>query len=92
MSLPHIIDYYYGGDDSIIWNTAKLCVVVKENHIGTYDQVLTIRRIHHFGYKVWLGSEEVVNSFAYEKIEGDLGARCIMTTENEFIVPRSIQR
>ena len=92
MSLPHMIDYYYGGDDSIIWNTAKLCVVVKENFIGPFEQIITIRRIHHFVYRVWLGKEEVVKCFAYEKLEGDIGAKCIMTLDNEFIVPRNIQR
>ncbi len=90
MILPHIIDYYYGGDDSILWNTAKLCVVVKENYLGTFEKFLTIRRIHHFGYNVWLGKEEVIKAFAYEKLEKNIGARCIMTVENEFIVPRCI--
>ena len=88
MSLMHIVDYLHSGSEEMIWNTAKLCVVVKENFIGKYEQVLTIRRIHHLGYKVWLGKEEIVKSFAYDKADENGGARSILTVNNEFLVPR----
>lgn len=88
MSLMHIVDYLHSGSEEMIWNTAKLCVVVKENFIGKYEQVLTIRRIHHLGYKVWLGKEEIVKSFAYDKSDENGGARSILTVNNEFLVPR----
>ena len=88
MSLMHIVDYLHSGSEEMIWNTVKLCVVVKENFIGKYEQVLTIRRIHHLGYKVWLGKEEIVKSFAYDKADENGGARSILTVNNEFLVPR----
>ena len=88
MSLMHIVDYLHSGSEEMIWNTAKLCVVVKENFIVKYEQVLTIRRIHHLGYKVWLGKEEIVKSFAYDKADENGGARSILTVNNEFLVPR----
>lgn len=47
--------------------------------------MLIIRRIHHFGYKVWLGGPERIKSFAYEKIDGVIN---IMTSKGQYIVPR----
>lgn len=52
--------------------------------------MLIIRRIHHFGYKVWLGAPERIKSYVYEKIDGELGPINIMTSKNQFIVPRQI--
>ena len=40
------------------------------------------------GYKVWLGKEEIVKSFAYDKADENGGARSILTVNNEFLVPR----
>lgn len=88
MSLMHIVDYVHSGNEGMILNTAKLCVVVKEDFIGKYEQVFTIRRIHHLGYKVWLGKEEKIKSFAYDKADENGGARSILTINNEFLVPR----
>lgn len=89
MKLPHIIDYY-SGDDSIMNNSTKLCVIIKEEFIGKYEQILIIRRIHHFGYKVWLGSPERIEAFDYNKIDGENGPISIITSDNQFIVPRQI--
>lgn len=53
--------------------------------------MLIIRRIHHFGYKVWLGGPERIKSYVYEKIDGEDGPVNIMTASNQFIVPRQIR-
>jgi hypothetical protein len=52
--------------------------------------MLIIRRIHHFGYKVWLGKPERIKSYVFEKIDGEDGPINIMTADNQFIVPRQI--
>lgn len=57
---------------------------------GKYEQMLIIRRIHHFGHKVWLGRPERIKSYVYEKIDGEYGPISIMTSNNQFIVPRQI--
>ena len=40
------------------------------------------------GYNVWLGKEEIIKSFAYDKADENGGARSILTVNNEFLVPR----
>ncbi len=89
MKIPHIIDYY-SGDDSILDMPTKLCVVVHEEFNGIYEQMLIIRRIHHLGYKVWLGAPERIRAYEYEKIDEENGPINIMTSDNQFIVPRQI--
>lgn len=90
MKIPHIIDYY-SGDDSIMGNKTKLCVVIYEGVVNKKGKKeLIIRQIHHFGYKVWLDLPIKIEASEYTKIDGEDGPINIMTSDNQFIVPRQI--
>ena len=55
---------------------------------GKYESSYIIRRIHHFGNKVWLGRKERIKAIYYEEVDGKDGLISIMTSNGQFIVPR----
>lgn len=57
---------------------------------GKYEQMLIIRKIHHFGYFIWLGGRERIKSFSYDKIDDENGPVSIITSKNQYIVPRQM--
>ena len=89
MKIPHVIDYYWGDDDSIVNMPTKLCIIEevgkkdKNNHI-----TLTIRLIHHFGNKVFLGRKKTIQAIIFEKLSGENGIMHIIDSQNQYLVPR----
>lgn len=92
MKIPHVIDYYWGDDDSIVNMPTKLCVIEK---VGEKDEdnktTLTIRLIHHFGKKVFLGKKKIIKASIFEMLNGANGIVHIMDLQNQYIVPRCIE-
>lgn len=91
MRIPHIIDYYCG-DDSIFELGTKLCTIEQIEHIGAFEQMLIIRPIYHFGYKIWQGRPRRIKSFMFSKVDGEGGIISIITNEAQYLVPRSIEK
>lgn len=91
MKIPHVINYYWGDDDSIVNMPTKLCVI---ETVGEKDKdnktTLTIRLIHHFGNKVFLGRKRTIKALVFEKLNGANGMVHIMDLENQYLVPRCI--
>ena len=91
MKFPHVINYYWGDDDSIINMPTKLCVIEKVGEKDRYNRtILTIRLIHHFGYKVWLGRKRTIQASIYEALGAEGSPIHIMDLKNQYIVPRNI--
>lgn len=91
MKIPHVIDYYWGDDDSIVKMPTKLCIIEKVGEKDKFNRTkLTIRLIHHFGYKVWLGRKRTIHAVVYEKLGKENGPINIIDFKNQYIVPRDI--
>lgn len=90
MKIPHVIDYYWGDDDSIVNIPTKLCVIENVGEKKENITIVTIRLIHHFGNKVFLGGKKTIKAIIYEKLNGENGIMHLMDSNTQYLVPRCI--
>lgn len=90
MKLPHFYDYVFSDDDALVDAKFKLAVIVEQIYDEAYEKKFIIRKIHHIGYHLFLGGQETVEAYFYDKPDGEDGTKSLITADTQFLIPRKI--
>lgn len=52
---------------------------------------MTIRRIHHFGYRIWLGRPKKIMTRYFTDLAGPKGPMSFLHEGIQYLVPRSVE-